>query len=177
VKLIVSDASPLIVIAKTGLIPVLNGLVEEVIVPETVYAECTLDLTLPGAQAVRAAVEAGQIQARPDVVRPDADPDEGLTGLDAGAAIHLALALQCPVLMDERLGRQVARRRGLTVIGSAGLLLGAKQRGLVPPWRRSSTSGGSRAISCRTPSSRPCWSAPARLDRAHPANPIRRAKR
>jgi predicted nucleic acid-binding protein len=133
VKLIVSDASPLIVIAKTGLIPVLNGMVEEVIIPETVYAECTLDLALPGAQAVLAAVEAGHIHARPDVARPDADPDEGLTGLDAGelAAIHLALALQCPVLMDERLGRQVARRRGLTVIGSAGLLLGAKQRGLV----------------------------------------------
>jgi predicted nucleic acid-binding protein len=33
VKLIVSDASPLIVIAKTGLIPLLNGMVEEVIVP------------------------------------------------------------------------------------------------------------------------------------------------
>lgn len=145
-KLIISDASPLIVIAKTGLIPVLNGMVEEVIVPETVYAECTLDLTLPGAQAVRAAVEAGQIQARPDVPRPDSDSDEEPTGLDAGelAAIHLALALQCPVLMDERLGRQVARRRGLTVIGSAGLLLGAKQRGLVPAvapildqWRQS----------------------------------------
>lgn len=145
-KLIVSDASPLIVIAKTGLVPVLNGIVEEVIIPETVYAECTLDLALPGAKAVRAAVEAGQIQAQPDVARSGADPDEGLTGLDAGelAAIHLALALQCPVLMDERLGRQVARRRGLTVIGSAGLLLGAKQRGLVPAvapildqWRQS----------------------------------------
>ena len=145
-KLIVSDASPLIVIARTGLIPVLNGMIEEVIIPETVHAECTLDLTLPGAQAIRAAVEAGHIHARPDVVRPDADPDEALTGLDAGelAAIHLALALQCPVLMDERLGRQVARRRGLTVIGSAGLLLGAKQRGLVPAvapildqWRQS----------------------------------------
>ena len=145
-KLIVCDASPLIVIAKTGLIPVLNGMAEEVIIPATVYAECTLDIALPGAQAVRAAVETGQIQARPDVARPDADPDKELTGLDAGelAAIHLALALKCPVLMDERLGRQVARRRGLAVIGSAGLLLGAKQHGLVPAvapildrWRQS----------------------------------------
>lgn len=46
--------------------------------------------------------------------------------------------------MDERLGRQAARRKGLTVIGSAGLLLGAKKSGLVPAvapileqWRRS----------------------------------------
>ena len=132
-KLIVSDASPLIVIARSGLIPVLNGMVEEVIVPATVYAECTLDLALPGAQAVSAAVEAGQVHVRPDLTRPD-DPREEQSGLDAGelAAIDLALGLQCPVLMDERLGRQVARRRGLTVIGSAGLLLGAKQHGLIP---------------------------------------------
>ena len=33
-KLVVSDASPLIVIAKSGLIPVLTRLVEEIIIPE-----------------------------------------------------------------------------------------------------------------------------------------------
>lgn len=132
-RLIVSDASPLIVIAKSGLIPVLNGMVEEVIIPETVYGECTPDPALPGARAVRAAVEAGHIQVRPDVIRAGEDPDDRVSGLDVGelAAIRLALALQCPVLMDERLGRQAARRRGLTVIGSAGLLLGAKQHGLI----------------------------------------------
>jgi predicted nucleic acid-binding protein len=146
VKLIVSDASPLIVIARSGLIPVLNGMVEEVIVPEAVYAECTVDLTLPGAQAVRIAVEAGNVQVRPELTRPGDDPSEEWSWLGAGelAAIHLALGLQCPVLMDERLGRQAARSRGLTVIGSAGLLLGAKQRGLIPAvapildqWRQS----------------------------------------
>ncbi len=133
-KLIVSDASPLIVIARSGLIPVLNDMVEEVIIPETVYAECTVDLALPGAQAVRRAVQEGHVQVRSDDARAGQRLDEELTGLDAGelAAIHLASALQCPVLMDERLGRQAARRRGLTVIGSAGLLLGAKQRGLIP---------------------------------------------
>jgi len=113
VKLIVCDASPLIVIAKTGLIPVLNRMADEVIVPKTVHSEATIDLTLPGGEAIR-------------------------------AAIHLAHALQCPVLMDERRGRRAARRRGLTVIGSAGLLLQAKERGLIPAlapilerWRQS----------------------------------------
>lgn len=145
-KPIVTDASPLIIIARTGLIPMLNAMIAEVIVPETVHAECTRDLTLPGAQAVHAAVEAGLIQVRPDVVRGDGDPTDNLAVLDAGelAAIRLALALQCPVLMDERLGRLAARRKGLTVIGSAGLLLAAKQRGLIPAvapilaeWRQS----------------------------------------
>lgn len=43
-KLVVSDASPLIVIAKSGLIPVLTRLVEEIVIPEAVYAECTVDI-------------------------------------------------------------------------------------------------------------------------------------
>ena len=133
-KLIVSDASPLIVIAKSGLLPVLTALVEEVVIPETVYAECTVEISLPGARAVRAAVETGQIHVRRDAKAPSDDPGDELAGLDAGelAAIHMASALECPVLMDERLGRQVAKRRGITVIGSAGLLLAAKKRGLVP---------------------------------------------
>lgn len=145
-KLVVSDASPLIVIARSGLIPVLNGMVEEVVIPETVYAECTRNLGLPGAEAVRAAVDAGRIRVRPNVAGPDEDPANEAPELDAGelAAIRLASALRCPVLMDERLGRQAARRLGLTVIGSAGLLIGAKQRGLIPAvapildqWRQS----------------------------------------
>lgn len=141
-KLIVSDASPLIVIAKSGLIPVLAGLAEEVIIPEAVYAECTTDIALPGAKSVQAAVAAGEIHVRVD---PD-DRTAELSGLDAGerAAILLALELKCPVLMDERLGRQAAQAQGLAVIGSAGLLLAAKQRGLIPAvapvldqWRQS----------------------------------------
>jgi len=146
VKLIVCDASPLIVIARSGLIAVLKGTAENVMVPETVFAAATIDLALPGAEAIRVAVEAGHIQVRPDVARPDTDPDEELSGLDAGerAAIHLACALQCPVLMDERRGRQAARRRGLSVIGGAGLRLNARERGLIPAlgpilerWRQS----------------------------------------
>ena len=132
-KLIVSDASPLIVIARSGLLPVLCTIVEEVIIPQTVHNECTVNSALPGAQAIRLAVAAQQIQVRPDATGPDDDLGDVIPGLDAGelSAIRLALALQCPILMDERIGRQVARRKGLSVIGSAGLLLAAKQRGLI----------------------------------------------
>lgn len=145
-KLIVSDASPLIVFAKSGFLPVLTSVVEEVVIPETVYAECTVEISLPGAQAVRAGVETGLIQVRPDAAGRGDDPGYELSGLDAGelAAIRMASALECPVLMDERLGRQVAKRRGIAVIGSAGLLLAARKRGLIPAvapileqWRQS----------------------------------------
>lgn len=79
------------------------------------------------------AVEGGHVQVRPDIREPDSDLSEELSGLDAGelAAIRLASALQCPVLMDEPWTAGGASEK-LTVIGSAGILLGAKQRGLIP---------------------------------------------
>ncbi len=131
---LVCDASPLIVLAKSGLIPVLTRLSGQIIVPQTVLAECTVEMEMPGAQAVHAAVKSGQIEERPDIPWPRNIPGEDHARLDAGelAAIRLAAALQCPVLMDERLGRQAAKRSGVTVIGSAGLLLVAKGRGLIP---------------------------------------------
>lgn len=132
-RLIVADASPLIVIAKSGLIPVLKDITEEVIIPETDYAECTVGVTQPGARAIRAAVEVGHIRVKPDADPPCGEADDKMPVLDAGerAAIALAHALQCPILIDERLGRQAARRKGLAVIGSAGLLLEARQRRLI----------------------------------------------
>lgn len=56
-----------------------------------------------------------------------------MAGLDAGerAAIRLTLVLQCPVLIDERLCRQATQRLSLPVIGSGGLLLAARQQGLI----------------------------------------------
>lgn len=131
-KVLVADASPLIVIAQSGLIPMFVKLVKEVIVPQTVYAECTSDISRPGAQAIRDAAQHGQIHVLPDASPPAGDPGEA--SLDAGelAAIYMATELRCTILVDDRLGRQAATRRGLAVIGSAGLLLEAKKQGVVP---------------------------------------------
>ena len=60
------------------------------------------------------------------------------TALDAGEAEAIALALSFPqatLLMDEARGRRVAMRLGLDVLGTAGVLLRAKRRGLVPAVR------------------------------------------
>ena len=54
--------------------------------------------------------------------------------LDAGerAAISLALARGCPLLIEERLGREVARAAGVPVVGAAGLVGAAHRQGLLP---------------------------------------------
>jgi len=122
---IVADSSPLIVLARSGLIDVLRQVAGAIVAPATVYRECTTEAALPGAQAIRQARDSGRIEVRPDVHARW--PDGPAPMLDGGelAALALAWNLGCPVLMDERLGRQVARRHDVPVVGSAGILLAA----------------------------------------------------
>lgn len=130
-KLVVADSSPLIVFARSGLLDVLRQVVGEIVVPQTVYEECTGDMSKPGAQIITEAYHANFVTVHADS-RVLALP-RNMPMLDKGeiAAISLAIELSEPVLMDERLGRQAAAAHGLSVIGSAGILLAAKRKGLV----------------------------------------------
>lgn len=61
-------------------------------------------------------------------------------GLGAGESEALALALELHaerVLLDELAGRKLASRLGVPVIGTLGVLLAAKRRGLIPALRES----------------------------------------
>lgn len=53
--------------------------------------------------------------------------------LDPGerAAISLAITKGCPLLIEERLGRRLAQEAGVPVIGAAGLIRIAHQRGVL----------------------------------------------
>ena len=54
--------------------------------------------------------------------------------LDAGEASAIALALENPgslLIIDERKGRAVARQQGLQLIGTLGILVAAKERGII----------------------------------------------
>lgn len=65
-------------------------------------------------------------------IQSPAEPMEFPT-LDAGesAAIALALELNSPLMIDERDGRDIARSRGLEVIGAIGILERAADLGLI----------------------------------------------
>lgn len=129
---LVADSSPLIVLARVDQLAVLWAVTGGVVVPRTVWRECTESADRPGAPALQQAQAQGWITVLDDgqalsALRP-------LPSLDVGetAAIALALELKATVLMDERLGRDVAQRRGLAVVGSAGVLIRARQMGLLP---------------------------------------------
>lgn len=139
---IVADSGPLIAFARSHRLELLRQVAGSIVVPATVYAECTHQKEKPGAAALIEARAAGLLDVREDSA---ASARLGtLPALGAGeiAALAMALKLGCPLLMDERLGRRVAALHKVPVVGSAGILLAAKDRGLIAeiapilaPWR------------------------------------------
>ena len=112
-------------------VEILRELFQNVAVPPAVLAELHLDADRPGSRAIARAKEDGWLLVE------DA-PDEGDLAklaelLDRGEAeaIALAKAKDAKLLIDERRGRDVARRRGVSVIGTGGVLLSAKRNDVI----------------------------------------------
>ena len=128
ISLIVSDAGPLIALSRIGRLSLLPDLFATVAVPRIVVQELRLDEPRAGVAPLAAA-------AREQTwLRSMDSPDESsIPGLDAGesAAIRLAGRLECTLLIDERRGRGIARRRGVPVIGIGRVLVAAKERGRI----------------------------------------------
>lgn len=121
--IVVADAGVLILLQATGQLSLLQELFGGVQVPDVVAAEVkTFDL-----------VEHDWIAVVP-VLRDHPVHVELRGEIDAGEAAALCLALQTPdslTLMDDLAGRRAARARGLRLTGSLGVVLRAKQAGLV----------------------------------------------
>jgi uncharacterized protein len=129
---VVADAGPLIGLARVGLLDLLRQLYGKVLIPVQVLEELQISEDRPGSLALRAAVQAGWLQS---VVVASGEELESLgLALGPGEASAILLAGQGPcrfLLLDERRGRAVAKRRELRVVGTGGVLLTAKQQGLL----------------------------------------------
>lgn len=127
---IVSNASPLINLARIGRLDLLYQLYGELVIPEAVWNEIVVEgMGQPGADEVKAAnwIRMQAVANRPLVraLRQE---------LDSGEAEAIALALEIGadlLLMDERLGRETARHLGLRYIGLIGVLIEARRKGLI----------------------------------------------
>lgn len=131
----VADTSPLIHFAAAGILPALAGVLGRVHVPPVVRDE--LVVLKPEAPEVRALHGALVTWLQVVELTPLGQAEAARLGrdVDVGEAGVIALALQLDadlVVMDDQAGRRAARRRGLQVIGTAGLLVEAKKAGLVP---------------------------------------------
>ena len=129
-RAIVSDTGPLIALARVGQLDLLRRLYGQVIVPSAVHAELALGSNRPGAKALAATLEAGWVAVQPATDRNAVS--EVARHLDRGEAEAIVLAEQRSarfLLIDDAKGRRIARRRGVRVVGVAGVLLAAKSQG------------------------------------------------
>lgn len=129
-RVVISDTSPARYLVMIGEVELLPTLYTEVFIPESVADELNRPAT---PEAVR-----HWIARRPPwlqvVPLPTPRASVSLADLDLGEhdAIVLALHLNADlVLMDEREGVEEARRLGLTVTGTLGVLDRAAERGLI----------------------------------------------
>jgi len=129
---IVADAGPLIGLARVGLLDLLRQLYGRVLIPVQVLDELQISEDRPGSLALRTAVQAGWLQS---VLVASSEELESLgLALGPGEASAILLAGRSPcrfLLLDERRGRAVAKRRELRVVGTGGVLLTAKQQRLL----------------------------------------------
>ena len=128
--ILVIDASCLITLAKIGRLKLLHELAEQVVVPDAVYNEVVgRGAGRPGHAEV---AEASWISRR--TVR-DHTVVDGLAielGHGESEAIVLARELKADfVIIDDARARQIAELEGVRGIGLLGLLLTAKERGVV----------------------------------------------
>ena len=129
---IVSDTGPIIGLAKIGKIILLKNIADEVIIPPMVYKEL-FGKTGPESNEIDQALNTF-IMVKRDMAVEEAVKIE-LAGLGEGEkqAIGLASRLDNDVilLLDDRAGREVAARLNIFTTGLIGLLLVAKEKGLV----------------------------------------------
>lgn len=125
--MIVSDASPLIVLLKTNKLSILQKLFTKIIVPKAVYQEIT------------AKEQEKQIFDKTDWIEIRDIKNSELNNLlkkliDKGEAeaIILAKELKTSLLLDDAKARKYAILLNVEVIGTLGLLKMAKKRGITP---------------------------------------------
>ena len=127
---VVCNTSPIVALARAGMLDLLHAVHGKMVVPEAVFHEITVaGAGEPGASEVAAAP---WIKRR--LVLNLSLVNALSLELDAGEAEAIALAVECRadlILLDERMGRHAAQRMGLTVTGTLGILIAAKDRGLL----------------------------------------------
>jgi hypothetical protein len=123
--IIVADTSPPLHLARIGRLDLLPAVAGRVTIPRTVWNELVHAGTRP--DVVAAIRAADWIEVVPDPAARDLGLDPGET-----AAILLAEELRADALLiDERRGRAVAKSRGLSVIGTLGIVAGARRAGVL----------------------------------------------
>ena len=130
--IVVSDTTPIISLMKAGQLVILQKLFGNVYIPMAVYQELTENETF--SDEVKMVQECDFFYVEEVNNGKSVNILRNFTGLDAGEseAIILADEKQSDVLlMDEHKGRQVAKKMGITITGTIGILTQAFDEGML----------------------------------------------
>jgi predicted nucleic acid-binding protein len=128
--IVVSNSTPLISLTWINRFDLFQTLYNSLVVPDAVWHEVVnKGINRPGALEVQNAswIQTQTVKNRSLVKALQQD-------LDAGEAEAIALALELNadlLIMDERLGRRTAQHFDLSMIGTVGVLISARQQGLI----------------------------------------------
>lgn len=129
--IIVSNTSPISNLIIIGEISILQKIYPKILIPPAVHSELTRLPTLQTMMISLLDASWLEIQAPTNlqllnILSQTLDPGET-------EAIALAIELSADrLLIDERLGRSIAASYGLKLRGLVGILINAKQQGLIP---------------------------------------------
>ena len=125
--MIVSDSSPLICFAAAGKLQLLEQLLKEIVVPEAVWLETTVQ-GKPGSEAIKTTqwVKRTSIKAQASASRLKEQ-----LGAGESEAIVLAQELKAPLLMDDPAARRTAKELGVALLSTKSILHEAKDAGLI----------------------------------------------
>ena len=130
---IVTNSTPLIALSKINRLELLQEVYRSIYIPEEVYTEVVVNgVGKPGASEVASADWI--------ICQPVTDTNQVLilhyqTLIDLGecGAIVLAQEIEAErIIIDDRVARQVATAKGLSVVGTVGVLRVAKMGGIIP---------------------------------------------
>ena len=133
---VAADSGPLISLASIALLDLLRSLFHTIHIPQTVYQEVVVaGKGRTGAEDVACAawIERHTVKNKREVRKFMADD-----GLDRGESEAIIMALEISVgllIVDDRVARDCAVRQNISIVGTAGILLLAKENQLIPSVR------------------------------------------
>jgi len=134
--LVVSNAGPLIHLAKINLLHLLKDLYREVVIPQDVKAETVdrgIEKGLPDAIQISNAINEGWIRIKDIALTQEFTNMAQIAGLKAAeaAVIYYAYQNNGIALVDEDSARTLARTLGISVRGTLGIILESLNKGLL----------------------------------------------
>lgn len=130
-KIIIADAGPLISFGRIKRLSLIVDTLGTIIAPVNVLAECLSNPAQAGAKEIQQAIDQKLIISHEN---PETQHHKNLfevLGVGEASSIVLADQLKLGLLIDEKLGRNTAKKMNIPIIGTAGVLLLAKENNLI----------------------------------------------